>query len=65
MKSTWKFKNKGAKFESAYERESGGERVFVLTRKKPYPPTKRKLKKRRRITFESWQMAKSMGWVKQ
>ena len=50
----WKHnkKYKGKEFKGSYERDAKKERVFVLTYKK------------RRITFESWQMAKKLGWMK-
>jgi hypothetical protein len=56
--STWKNKKKhGAKnFISSYERDKKGERIFVLTHIKNG--------KQRRITFESWQAAKALGWKK-
>jgi len=41
-------------FKGRYEREASGERVFVLTA----------LTTKRRITFESFQLAKTAGWVK-
>lgn len=37
-------------FKGSYERDKKGERIFILTNKK------------KRITFESWQMAKKTGW---
>jgi len=40
-------------FIGSYERDKDGERVFVL-----------KHKGLRKITFESWQMAKRDGWRK-
>ena len=49
-------KHKKKSFIGKYERDSHGERVLVLvefnTSSKP-----------RRITFESWQLAKEAGWV--
>ena len=55
MKYIWKHKKFKSAFIGFYERDSKGERVFVLiSMKEPL----------RRITFESWQMAKSQGWHK-
>lgn len=51
-KTEWKLKNKGAIFTSSYERDKKSERIFILKNAK------------RRITFESWQMAKKLGWGK-
>lgn len=54
MKSVWtNKKHPGHKYEGSYSRLRG-ERVFELTRTNG----------NRRITFESWQMAKKMGWRK-
>lgn len=47
---THKTKFKGKQFKGKYEWDNDGERVFVLTCGK------------RKITFESWQMAKNLGW---
>ena len=41
-------------FKSSYERDRKGERIFVLTNPKT----------NRRITFESWQAASKLGWVR-
>lgn len=47
----WKnYKHGKAVFIGSYERDKDGERVFVLTHGK------------RKITFESWQAAKALGW---
>jgi len=50
----WKNKaqNKLA-FVGSYERDKDGERVFVL-----------KNNNKKKFTFESWQMAKKLGWKK-
>lgn len=48
----WKNKETGKHFVGSYEREKSGERIFVLSDGK------------RRITLESWQMAKKAGWRK-
>lgn len=49
----WKNLDRPAKhFVGKYEREKSGERVFVLTDGK------------RRITFESWQLAYKAKWRK-
>lgn len=55
MKRIWK--NAAQKrykdaFVSYYERDLKGERVFVLDNGK------------KKFTFESWQMAKQLGWKK-
>lgn len=53
LKSFW-FKGKiSFLFKGSYERDKKGERVFILTHPK------------RRITFESWQAAKKLGWVRE
>jgi hypothetical protein len=48
----WSHKKHGKNFKGKYSFKSG-ERVFELTNGK------------RTISFESWQMAKSLGWVRQ
>ena len=48
----WKFKSKKAIYKGSYERDRKSERIFILTFKD------------HRITFESWQMAKKLGWNK-
>ncbi len=53
----WSNKKHGKrKFFGHYERDNKGERNFILesTEKSGY----------KRITFESWQAAKKLGWVK-
>lgn len=50
----WKPRVNG-KYKGSYERDKDGERVFTLRRIGPL---------KRKITFESWQMAKKLGWVK-
>lgn len=52
----WKFKSQKSLFVSKYERDRKGERVFVLTRISG---------KTKRVTFESHEAAKKLGWVKQ
>jgi len=57
--SIWTNKKFGKKqFTSHYWKDTAGERVFILIYK---------FKKggAREITFESWQMAKALGWIKQ
>lgn len=56
MKSLWTNKKHGKTlFVSYYERDKKGERTFILiATKAPF----------RRISLESWQMAKSLGWQK-
>lgn len=50
----WTHKKFGKKpFVGRYERDKDAERVFVLRRGK------------RKISFESWQMAKKVGWKKE
>jgi hypothetical protein len=44
-------RNGRQQYKGKYERDSRGERVFVLSNGK------------RNITFESWQMAKRAGWI--
>jgi len=39
-------------FKGAYERDKDDERVFVL----------RAFEGKRKVTFESWQMAKKLNW---
>lgn len=39
-------------YKSGYERDKDGERVFTLTNGD------------KKYTFESWQMAKKIGWIK-
>lgn len=56
-KHSTKFKTQT--FKGAYERDKKGERIFTLTSTKGTTKSTR-----RRITFESWQMAKKMGWNK-
>ena len=53
--SHWKNKKRKTLFSSKYERDIKGERIFVLTAISG---------QYKRITFESWQMAKKLGWVK-
>ena len=50
----WKNAKYIGQFKGGYERDKDGERVFVLR------STINKTKK----TFESWQMAKNLGWIK-
>lgn len=45
----WGHKKYKTKFKGSYERDKKKERVFILTGSK-------------RITFESWQAAKKLGW---
>lgn len=45
-------KYKKLKFSGSYEFDKDGQRIFVLKCEK------------RKITFESWQMAKKLGWSK-
>lgn len=54
MRTKWKNKKYPGTFYSAYERDKNGERIFVL----------KKEGGGRRITFESWNAAKSLGWKK-
>lgn len=55
MKYIWKHKKYKSAFIGFYERDAKGERVFVLiSMKEPL----------RRITFESYQAAKALGWHK-
>ena len=56
-KAIWKKKGYG-KFESAYELDRKGERIFVLTQDRPHGL------KPHRIVFESFQAAKTSGWKK-
>lgn len=52
-KKTWTHKKFGKQtFTSFYVRDREGERNFVLYSQGKF----------RRITFESWQMAKKLGW---
>jgi len=53
--SYWKQKKQKKAFKSSYERDVKGERIFILTAITG---------KARRITFESWQAAKKLGWIK-
>jgi hypothetical protein len=55
-RNIWKNKKYGkTEFFGRYERDSKGERIFVLIAlKAPF----------RRVVFESHQMAKSVGWFK-
>jgi hypothetical protein len=50
----WKKNGKGPAFTGSYERDRKGERVFILASDSG-----------KRITFESYQAAKKLGWVKQ
>lgn len=54
--SIWKNRKKHGdkQFKGYYVRDLKGERNFVLDYKNGM----------RRVTFESWQMAKSLGWKK-
>ena len=56
MKSLWTNKKHGkTQFVSYYELDKKGERTFILiATKAPF----------RRITFESYQAAKALGWLK-
>jgi hypothetical protein len=54
MKSLWKNKKYPGTYYGTHARDADGERVFILKR----------VEKARRITFESWQAAKALGWVK-
>ena len=54
----WKNKKYDYFFEGRYERDVEGERVFTL---RSFSVKKRDQKK---FTFESWQMAKKLGWEK-
>jgi hypothetical protein len=54
MKAIWKHKKYPGTYTGSYEREIGGERVFVLKRFNGV----------RRITFESWQACVGLGWKK-
>jgi hypothetical protein len=57
----WKNKRFGKKlWGSKYEQDKDGERVFILF----HIPKGKSLSGYRKITFESWQAAKSAGWVK-
>ena len=51
----WKHKKYKSTFWGRYDRDKAGERVFLLITDGPWA---------RRITFESWQAAKKIGWVK-
>lgn len=53
-KSIWKNKKYPGTYYGSYARDKDGERIFILKR----------VEAARRITFESWQAAKSLGWVK-
>lgn len=53
--SKWTYKLKPRIFKGTYERDRKGERVFILTFKGPNGV--------RRVTFESWQAAKKLGWT--
>lgn len=57
-KRLWKQQGKHKLYESSYERDRKGERIFILIEFLS-PKIKRKP---RRITFESWQAAKKVGW---
>lgn len=48
----WSHKKYGKNFKSSYERDKKGERIFVLTKDK------------KRVTFESHEAAKKLGWTK-
>jgi hypothetical protein len=56
MKSLWTNKKHGKTlFVSYYEKDKKSERTFILiATKAPF----------RRITFESYQAAKSLGWMR-
>lgn len=55
MKSAWKHKSHGKReYVGRYERDKSGERLFILFNEKPY----------HKLTFESFQMAKRLGWTK-
>lgn len=57
----WTHKKYGnTKWKGSYGTDNRGERVFYLTKWGDSPVTKF-----RNITFESWQMAKKLGWVKE
>jgi len=58
--SEWQHKKHGKTvFKSEYERDTEDERVFVL---QSFKKKDGSLKKK--YTFESWQMAKELGWTK-
>lgn len=50
----WKNAKYIGQFKGGYERDKDNERVFVL--RSAIGKTKK--------TFESWQMAKKLGWIK-
>lgn len=52
----WKKNGKGSQYVGTYEREAGGDRVFVLIGQKGG--------KKHRVTFESHEAAKKSGWKK-
>lgn len=54
----WKNKKFLGYFKGSYEKDRDGERVFVLRKSKSNSDIARK------ITFESFQMAKKLGWIK-
>lgn len=56
MKRLWKNRKFAGKFEGHYERDSAGERVFVLKRRYG-GSTMRKV-------YESHEAAKAVGWKK-
>lgn len=51
----WKHIKYSGPFKGEYERDKDGQRVFVL---------RSEVVKTNKKTFESWQMAKSLGWKK-
>ncbi len=53
----WQKNGKGAEYKSQYLRDVKGERVFVLSTLKRDGTV-------HSVTFESWQMAKAVGWLK-
>lgn len=55
--SKWKHKKFSNSFSGHYERDKRGERIFYLVEIK-------KKSTKRFITFESWQAAKKLGWIK-
>lgn len=55
--SIWKKKGKGNEYRGHYLRDNNGERVMCLT---GYMPNG----KIHTVTAESWQMFKTLGWVK-
>lgn len=59
MKQLWANQKYKDKFVSSYERDAKGEREFVLT-----ATVKSRNGKYRRISHESWQAARFMGWKK-